>query len=306
MKKTITAIALLMTMFLIWPGGYQTCCQAEAGEPVKYDIIAETEGLGESRPAELILDESASSVVRFDVDGSTSPGLSSTGEKGWQNIMTEDFEGLFPSGGWYTSHSTGAAPYYWGKDDYNPYTGTYSAWCAGDHDAGFPDLDPATAEYPVDMSAWMVWGPFSLSDATDAEFLFYYWLDSETNYDFFSRMASINGTNFFGAQESGNTGGWVGGELNLTDVFTLGDLTGQPEVWVAFIFQSDGSVTEQGVFVDDLVLRQDVAGDQPPSIIIIQNTAQRAKAAPSRGDLINALMANPATRSQLQALPNIG
>jgi len=47
-------------------------------------------------------------------------------------------------------------------------------------------------------------------------------------------------------------------------------------------------------------------GGQVPSFITIQNTAQRAKAAPSRGDLINALMANSATRSQLQALPNIG
>ncbi|MFC1683607.1 hypothetical protein ACFL0G_05335, partial [Candidatus Zixiibacteriota bacterium] len=267
MKKSTIIIMLVMLTVLMWQGFPKTYRQAEAGELLKSSGVNELESFGECKPAELTLDERAARVIRFDVDAPPGPGTSRAREKGWQNIMTEDFEGLFPSGDWYTSHSTGASAYYWGRDDYNPYTGTYSAWCAGDHDAGFPDLDPATAEYPVDMSAWMVWGPFSLSDATDAEFLFYYWLDSETNYDFFSRMASVNGTNFFGAQESGNTGGWVGGELDLTDVFTLGDLTGQPEVWVACIFQSDDTVTEPGVFVDDLVLRQDVPGDQSPSIV---------------------------------------
>lgn len=46
-------------------------------------------------------------------------------------------------------------------------------------------------------------------------------------------------------------------------------------------------------------------GDQTPSIIIIQNLAEKASAAPSRAEMVNALMADAQTRSQLQALPNI-
>ena len=112
----------------------------------------------------------------------------------------------------------------------------------------------------------MVYGPFDLSDATDAELLFYYWNESESNYDYFEWMASIDGNQFYGTQTSGSTGGWVYKNFDLTNVYTLGDLTGQSQVWIAFIFQSDGSTTYKGAFVDDIVLQKYTNGGNPPNI----------------------------------------
>lgn len=65
-----------------------------------------------------------------------------------------------------------------------------------------------------------------------------------------------------------------------------------------------GDKTPNNVDMQNVAIDPGIGG-QVPSIIIIQNLAQRATSAPSRGDLIDALMADPATRSQLQALPNI-
>jgi hypothetical protein len=36
---------------------------------------------------------------------------------------------------------------------------------------------------------------------------------------------------------------------------SLGNLCGQPQVWVAFVFSSDDSITYQGTYVDDVILR---------------------------------------------------
>ncbi len=184
---------------------------------------------------------------------------------GWQVLLNEDFEVLFPqSNGWQTFNSLGFAPYYWGKSSYLFHGGSYSGWCCGDHRSGNPDLNPATNDYPNDMKAWMIWGPFDLSDAADAELLFYYWLDTEEGYDFLGIMASTNGTNFYGINTSGISGGWVGQEeFDLTDVYTLGDLTGETHVWITFVFTSDVSSTSTGVFLDDIMVRKEVTNTPP-------------------------------------------
>ena len=49
--------------------------------------------------------------------------------------------------------------------------------------------------------------------------------------------------------------------LDLTNLFTLGDITGSPAVWVALKFASDGSVNyADGAHVDNIVLRKYVSG----------------------------------------------
>jgi len=83
----------------------------------------------------------------------------------WTTIMTEDFEEAFPSGLWRVSGDPT-----WGADDYQPHTGLASAWCAS---GGSSPLDPAENNYANNMNAWMIYGPFDLSDASDAELLFY-------------------------------------------------------------------------------------------------------------------------------------
>lgn len=265
MKRSILSVRLLLMAPLLWQGSSWLCSEALAGEPAKSEKATMRAASISREPLARVLGQRDAQVFRLAVPEGKLQSRAS-GLQDWQDILSENFEALFPqANNWYTDHSPGFAPYFWGKDDYRPHFGAYSAWCAGDHDPGFPNLDPATAEYPDDMSAWMIWGPFSLSDATDAELLFYYWLDSESGYDFVSWMASIDGANFYGWSGSGNSGGWMAGQLDLTEVYILGDLTGQEQVWIAFIFESDGSIGDVGAFVDDIVLRKKVI-DLPPSI----------------------------------------
>ena len=45
--------------------------------------------------------------------------------------------------------------------------------------------------------------------------------------------------------------------LDLSSIYYLGDLRGQPQVWVAFIFSSDYSISyAEGAYVDNIVLRR--------------------------------------------------
>jgi hypothetical protein len=61
---------------------------------------------------------------------------------------------------------------------------------------------------------------------------------------------TLDGIDFFGWQSSGDSEGWKHTTYDLTD------LAGMPEVWIAFGFESDESVTDLGVWVDDVVLRK--------------------------------------------------
>ena len=170
-------------------------------------------------------------------------------------IMEEDFEGVFPTGHWEVFDADGAfhGEYYWGKDTYKPHFGNYSAWCAK---YGANGIDP-TSGYPNYCNSWMIYGPFDLSDSTInvAELNFSFWLDSEVGHDYFYWGTSINGMDFYSKGVSGTTyDQWWYESLDLTNVPILGDLTGNSSVWIAFIFQSDASTTQKGIFIDDVVL----------------------------------------------------
>ena len=166
----------------------------------------------------------------------------------WITIMTENFEGEFPSGSWQILGDPT-----WGADNFRPYNGSKSAWCAKGGSSG---LDPATNDYPNDMNTWMIRGPFDLSDATEAELIFNYWLETEENFDYFKWLASTNGTRFSGYQTDKSTSGWVEKRFDLKSVPTLGNLCGESQVWIGFKFDSDSSVTYRGAFVDDIFLRK--------------------------------------------------
>jgi len=230
-----------------------------------YDISdVETTGMTATAGSEKLLSQPASMVLEVPLEGTPiKPENSAEAGNGWQNIMTDGFEGIFPGTGWSVFDNGGLTDAYWGKDDYRSYSGSYSAFCAKGGTAG---VNPP-ANYPNNMEAWMVYGPFSLTDASDAELNFYYWLDSEYQYDYLGRMASIDGSSFYGQGWTGNSGGWVDMSFDLTDVYTLGNLCGEPEVWIAFIFGSNYMTTDYGVFIDDVVLRRYVTdgGNNPPN-----------------------------------------
>jgi hypothetical protein len=186
-------------------------------------------------------------------------------------ITQVDFEGAFPPSGWYTYDNDGTVngEYFWGPDDNKPYAGTYSGWCAR---GGANGLDPQTATYPNNCDSWLNFGPFDLSDATEAELSFMTWIGSPDTLDEFLWGASLNGVNF-SVYYYPYSSTWSPVSLDLKRDFaaSLGDLTGKDSVWVAIIFQSNEVQTAEGAYVDDIVLTKVVAGGEdldPPRNLV--------------------------------------
>lgn len=169
-----------------------------------------------------------------------------------QIILSEGFEGVWPPAG--GAWSVAGNPT-WDDDDFKPRTGGWSAWVAN---GGTLGIDPATNNYPNNMSAWMTYGPFALTRTTGTRLRFYYWNKSELNYDFLHWRVSLDGVNAnsYGSRTSGDSGGWQQMVMDLTQVPTLGNVVGQPCVWIHIGFTSDNISTDQGTFVDDIVLEQ--------------------------------------------------
>ncbi|MFC1680122.1 hypothetical protein ACFL2T_07945, partial [Elusimicrobiota bacterium] len=154
----------------------------------------------------------------------------------WQSIMTEDFEGAFPTGLWSQTDANGPTngEQYWDVTGFRFNNGANSAYCGQGGANGFPAPGP----YVPEMRGWIIYGPFDLSDAVGAELNFWYWNDSQSGADYFKWLASVDGSYYFNSH-SGNSGGWVYENFDLTNVPTLGDVTDHPEVWIAFKFDSD-------------------------------------------------------------------
>jgi hypothetical protein len=113
------------------------------------------------------------------------------------------------------------------------------------------------SQYPNNAGSWMIYGPFSLTDATAADLSLRLWVDSAGGNDQLAWMASTDGTFFNGWVAWGSSGEWAAGVLDLSDVPHMGDLIGEPNVWIGLRFVSDsyGSSAE-GAYVDDIVLRK--------------------------------------------------
>jgi hypothetical protein len=186
-------------------------------------------------------------------------------KSGWVTIFADDFEGSFP-GPWQRLNqgvNTG-----WGRwTCWSGDTPTHSVGCA----AGGGNPIGCGQNYPNDMSSWLYYGPFSLADPTytAAELRFNFQLNSEPDFDELLVMASVNGTNFFGNTYSGQIAPRTE-TLDLTDVSGLGNLLGQAQVWIAFLFTSDFSITfPEGAQVDDVVIRAAApAANQPPQVTV--------------------------------------
>ncbi len=199
------------------------------------------------------------------IDNTKSPGIIIGEQKaGWETIMTEDMEGEFP-GIWDVFTTSSSFDAYWGQESYRYYEGSYSAYCVG---AGSEAVTPP-GHYDNYTASWMVYGPFDLSGANDAYVDYQLWLNSESGYDYLYCLASLNGSNFYGIRYSGNSGGWTSKTFDLTDVYTLGDVTGEPEVYLAFYFNSDNIICSyEGAYIDDIELLKYVTGDGSPDIDI--------------------------------------
>jgi hypothetical protein len=168
----------------------------------------------------------------------------------WQLIEAEDFEGRFPSGLWDVP--------YGGWDDRScsgrHTNGTWAAWNADLYASSCSDT------YDNNRYDWMIYGPFDLSNAVDAEVEFDMWREIEPNYDRVAFGVSSDGTNFSSIS-------WDG--FHPWEHHTVGfsDFVGDSSVWAAFIFESDSGVTYEGAWIDQVELRKDVynAPPAPPS-----------------------------------------
>jgi bacillopeptidase F len=110
------------------------------------------------------------------------------------------------------------------------------------------------------MNARMIYGPFSLEDADSANFAYHRYLRSEQSFDYFTWGVSVDSLSFHGEEVSGDSASWVRESVDLRNVPGLGNVCGKPKVWVAFGFQSNDSIADEGVYVDDILLRRHVAG----------------------------------------------
>jgi subtilase family serine protease len=189
-------------------------------------------------------------------------------EAAWELIYANDWEVAGPYD-WNIYAASGATDAYWDDLTYRASNGLWSIFCA---DGGTAAVTPP-ANYPNDMDAWAIYGPFDLSDATQAEVDFMLWLEAETDYDYFSYMVSVDGTNFEGWSSTGATSGWWAYSFDLTSVPVLGDVTGNPEVYFALRFESDYIIGREGAFVDEIEIwkyAQDV--DLQPTSLPLSTT----------------------------------
>jgi len=209
---------------------------------------------------------------------SATPTATPTTPAGWEILVNEGFEGDFP--GWWQVYDAGASggEYYWEKRACRPFAGGYSGWVVG---GGLDGANLACgSNYPSNVEAWMIFGPFSLEGATAAELRYKLWLNTEEGPDRLCRLASTDGLNFAGTCTSGNTAGWTDRVLNLANVPGLGNLLGQAEVWIALEFTTDSVNTKpEGGYVDDVVLRV-CPGGTCPTLAAAQAPSDTAIEAP--------------------------
>lgn len=174
----------------------------------------------------------------------------------WTTLLSEDFEGAFP-GNWEIYPPSG--DYSWGKRNCQAFEGSYSGWGVGGGALG-QNLS-CGSNYPNDIDTWMISTPFSLVGATDAEMSVKGWISVEAGYDKFCFYASTDNDYFYGTCYTSNTSGWEDFVLDLTDVYIIGDLRGQPNVWVALRFFSESTINEPiGVYADNLIVRKCSSG----------------------------------------------
>lgn len=181
------------------------------------------------------------------------------GSQGWITIFQDGFEHEFP-GQWEVGDARfGYGEYHWAKRDCRAQEGSHSAWAVGGGEDGA--LLGCGSDYPNDAYSYMTYGPFSLEGAAAAELAFQLWLNSQPGVDSIFWGFSTDGQYYRGpAPRTGPPVGWT--EVTLD----LGEAVGEAEVWITFLFLSDGSMRlGEGAHVDNVVLRKRVGAAETPT-----------------------------------------
>ncbi len=182
-------------------------------------------------------------------------------------LLADGFEGDLS--GWSAGRTTDAGPTAWGIVSCKAAGGQAAVWCAG---GGTVPQSPCT-QYAPEEGAFLVAGPFSLADASDGTWDFDLWYDVDDGGnpsdppDGVYWLWSLDGSNFSGYGTAGSGSGWEHESLRLADLQTADGtpIVGQPAVYFAFFFQSDGTTQREGAYIDNVIIKKVVGqtGLQP-------------------------------------------
>ena len=150
-------------------------------------------------------------------------------------IFSEDFEGSWPGDWTAEDQEPESGEDYWGPSDYRAYSGNSSAYCS--------EVSDVSGQYYDDyMDAFMV-KDVELSVYDSATFGYKYWLDCESYYDHLD-VGYLDGSWHTMKSYTGGSGGWVSDNITVPSTATQ----------VGFLFHSDGSVTYEGAYIDDVAI----------------------------------------------------
>ncbi len=156
-------------------------------------------------------------------------------------LVKEDFENQFPNGNWERTDT-------WGISINRQCEGLFSAYCS-------ETLAPAPEAYAKLMSSWLITKPLDLSGCVDGGMQFKIWgrleADSLCSQARLFAGVSIDGQWFNGTPYCGEKDCAVI-SIDFKDVPVLGNICGETNVRVGFLFTSDSSETREGVYIDEI------------------------------------------------------
>ena len=178
----------------------------------------------------------------------------------WETMVYQPFEKTTWPGAWKVADTDGTknGEYEWIAASCNVYAGTFSGMAIGGGVDGMPLS--CTDNYPNNARSWITYGPFSLEDAIGAIVEANVWVYTEPYNDELCIVASTDAQHYDGVCVSGNSGGWVNEQLDLSSVYRVGSLLGRSNLYIGFAFVTNASVTRPygGVYVDNITMRKNV------------------------------------------------
>lgn len=209
---------------------------------------------------------------------------------GWKCVWGDNFEYDFPGTDWILGRNGNPGVnngYTWGQTDVNPYDGNYAVWCAETTllPGSNSDLQAGVDNYTNNMQAWMIAGPFDLSDVYSAKLTFK--IDQTVEpfrnggpTDRTGVGFSIDGVWFQITDQPEyqwiyhSTEGYVNYTINIENV--IGALWDKTQVWVCFIFLSDPLNTDKGTWIDNVKIKKYVPQSMHPEIASVEPAKQSA------------------------------
>ena len=173
--------------------------------------------------------------------GARSAWSAQTGDRSESAVELAD---SFEDGGtgWTTGDTDGNyGEDYWGPSTTRVFSGNYSFWSAQvGINAEYGDYDANTAFQLYDsyMNTTLT-RAIDVSGYASATFEFWYWMDIEVGYDYFY-VIYFDGIWHYAHQKDGASNGWKKDQIALTQNTTR----------IGFMFTSDSTVTDEGVYVD--------------------------------------------------------